>query len=471
MLRYSIFNRIFPIYAPLGALCLYLYHSLAEETRANDQPGAQIALGVIVYAIVIGGFVAVLFVSRRITSVYRSRVRTIRQSAEKFAVSTWSFDQPAFGVGEVSKLESALFAMGDRIQKYRQETNQELLRLRQRMEKCLNNFPHPIFFVNSRRQIVYTNPSAQELSENARWSDGLPKNLITRVESVLGSGEELLATHFDETISFAIDSAVVHYLPLLIRIDSDNIEATECAVILQDITQLRLSDQIKSDLVATVSHEIRTPVTSAMVALHLLLEESIGPTNTEQKDMLRTATSDLNRLKRLLDHLLEIARLEHKAPKLSLQSTSPSALAQNAIEAFATTASDKDISLSAEVEATLPPVLVDPRAIDVALANFLSNAVKYSPASSKVTVYAQRDKAGCLRIGVRDEGPGIDDGELDHVFEKFYRSPNKRQIDGIGLGLSICREIAQAHDGSVGVENRPRGGADFFLLLPIDTKD
>lgn len=404
------------------------------------------------------------FLSQRILRPIDAMTRSV----DRLARDSWYIDYEPKSRDEISRLEAAFSEMAKRIHEYHQATSREIQRTRRRMKECLNNFPHPIFFVNKRRQIVYTNPSAKELADTCQWANGLPEDLMTRIESVLGTGEQLLATGFDETLSFNIENVPTHFLPLLIRIDSGENDQTECAVILQDITILRLSDELKSDLVATVSHEIRTPVTSATLALHLMLDRSLGDLTEDQEEMLNTASSDLRRLKRLLDHLLEIARLESQKPRLERYPTPPSVIVQNILEAFSTTAADKGVALSAEVEATLPLVSVDNQAIDVAVSNFLSNALKYAPSPSKITVYCRRASNNQIRIGVMDEGPGVEEEHLERVFEKFYRSSGQRKMEGIGLGLSICKEIAIAHDGSVGVENRPTGGADFFLTLPVE---
>ena len=468
--RAVVSEELFTLAESVGLLANRVISEHNQAIRAKSDAFKQQAQ---THSIVITSAILLSLLGLAATSYFLSQrilrpIDAMTRSVDRLARDSWEIDYTPKSKDEIARLEAAFAEMATRIHRYHQATSREIQRARRRMQECLNNFPHAIFFVNERRQIVYSNPTAHELARSAGWKDGLPAELMSRIESVLGTGEELVATDFDDTITFSIQNTPTHILPLLIRIDTGDTEQKECAVILQDITNLRLSDELKSDLVATVSHEIRTPVTSATVALHLLLDGSIGDLNEDQQEMLATATSDLRRLKRLLDHLLEIARLESRKPRIERIPTPPSLIIQNIVEAFSTTAADKGIALSAEVEAALPYVKIDLKAIDVAISNFVSNALKYAPSPSKVVVYCRRAPNSQIRIGVMDRGPGVEEANLERVFEKFYRSTGHRKMEGIGLGLSICKEIAIAHDGTVGVENRPAGGADFYLNLPAE---
>jgi len=423
------------------------------------------------FYIVLGGIIASLFLMGGVAYFLSQRILkpidALASSANKLADNDWETDYKPTSKDEIANLETAFFEMSQRIKEFKRDTGKQIARTRQRMEECLNNLPHPVLFINANRSIVYQNPIAEQITKKLEWHKSIPKSLSSRVETVFGTGEEMLPTDFEETVSFKIENAQHHFLPIVVRIDREDVKDIECALILQDVTNLRLSDELKSDLVATVSHEIKTPVTSATMALHLLQEENLGQLNVDQKEMIDTAVSDLSRLRRLLDHMLQIARLEKHIPKLNTLPISPSHIVQTAMETHAQVAERKKLDLNAQTVANLPDVLVDPNMIVVALSNFISNAIKYGGTGSHITIYSDANRDGFVRFGVLDEGPGIPEEDADRIFDKFYRSSRTRSAEGVGLGLSICKDIVAAHGGEIGCSNRSNGGSDFHFFLPV----
>lgn len=257
-------------------------------------------------------------------------IDALTESATRLADNEWNIEYTPTSKDEIGKLENAFVDMAGRIHDYQRITNQKMMRTRRRMEACFNNLPHPVFFLNRDRTLVYQNPIAKDLIHLLRWDEDLPQQLYTRIETVFGTGEEIHPTDFEETIAFKVENEEQHYLPIVVRIDSEHDQDIECAVFLQDVTNLRLSDEIKSDLVATLSHEIKTPVTSAHLALLLLLEQNLGTLNEDQEEMIQTASDDLKRLQRLLEHFLKIASLEKSIPELNTVPTKVSVILSEA---------------------------------------------------------------------------------------------------------------------------------------------
>ncbi|MDQ8185284.1 ATP-binding protein [Pelagicoccus sp. SDUM812002] len=438
-----------------------------DVLRGDSQTHFYVVVSAIVASVFLMGYVA-FQLSQRILKP----IDALTESAAR--IGDGQYDMAGYtpsSKDEIARLENAFVEMAGRIAEYQRLTDKQVARTRRRMEECFNNLPNPVVFLNTERDLAYQNPAALELLSHVSWDAALLPQLTDRIEKVFGTGEEIVETDFDETVSVKIGNETRFFLPIFVRVDSDAVDEIECGLVLQDITQLRLSDELKSDMVATVSHEIKTPVTSATMALHLVLEKSLGELTNDQEDMLQMAVDDLARLRRLLDHFLEIARLERKSPRLDSVVESPLRIISSVIDAFSMASQSKDIQLVSQVEETLPKVSVDLKAIEVGLSNYVSNAIKFSPAGSKVEVYA------CLvgsrvRFGVRDEGPGLSEEDREIVFEKFYRSRRHRKIDGVGLGLSIVKDIAIAHDGSVGCAPLSPRGCDFFLEIdPVDSRE
>ncbi len=182
--------------------------------------------------------------------------------------------------------------------------------------------------------------------------------------------------------------------------------------------------------------------------------------------MLLAAREDSERLLRMINDLLDLARIESGSRRMSLERNSPSELVKKAVSGMSDIAEARDVRLRSEVEAGLPEVAVEPQQIFHVFSNLVSNGVKYSRAGDEVVISARRDNEGGVRFSVADHGPGIPLQYQPRMFEKFFRVPGT-DSHGAGLGLAIAREIVTAHDGRVGLSSQPGKGSEFYFVLPV----
>jgi signal transduction histidine kinase len=213
---------------------------------------------------------------------------------------------------------------------------------------------------------------------------------------------------------------------------------------LQDVSRLRLLDQVKSNLVATASHELKTPLTSVRLAVHLLLEETVGPLTPKQMELLLDARENSERLLAMVNNLLDLARLEQGSRQLDVKQETPQSLLQTA---------------------DMPSVAVDAPRLGHALRNLVDNAMTYTERGGRITLAASAD-ADAVTLSVSDTGIGISREHLPHVFEKFFRVPGQSRGTGTGLGLAIVNEIVSAHGGTITCESEPGAGTVFRIRLP-----
>jgi len=237
-------------------------------------------------------------------------------------------------------------------------------------------------------------------------------------------------------------------------------------VVLTDVTRFRLLDQLKSDLVATVSHELKTPLTVVRLAVHILLEEAVGPLTPKQTELLIDARDNAERLLALIEQLLSLARLQQTKDRTAVRPEDPVELLRHAADGVRPRAEDKHIELEVIPGEPLAPVAVDPERIGQALGNLLNNAVTYTPPGGKVTLSASAG-GGRVVLTVADTGVGIPPDYLPHVFDRFFRIPGQSDEAGTGLGLAIVKEIVTAHNGDVTCESEPGRGTTFRITLPV----
>jgi len=235
-------------------------------------------------------------------------------------------------------------------------------------------------------------------------------------------------------------------------------------VVLQDVTRLRRFDELKNDLVATVAHEFRTPLTSLRMVIHLCLEQVVGPVTEKQADLLYAAREDCERLQAMVDDLLDLSRLEAGRIEMHPRPMAIDSLIKAAIEAHRTAAEERGVQLSAQLPLSEDEVAVDPERIALVFSNLVTNAIRHTPSAGKVEVRARR-MDGAVRFEVADTGEGIPPEYQRRVFDKFFRVPGSAS-HGAGLGLSIAKEIVLGHDGEIGVESQPGQGSTFWFTLP-----
>jgi signal transduction histidine kinase len=233
--------------------------------------------------------------------------------------------------------------------------------------------------------------------------------------------------------------------------------------------RLRQEERLRSDFISMLSHEIRTPLTSIRESVNMVSEEVMGPITPRQRKFLEIAGSEIGRICDLLNHLMQASRLEPGALKLHYQAVDSYTLVTACIERLKPSAEAKHIQLTSEIQPETPDVYADPQYLQQVFLNLLGNAIKFSDPHSRVWVRVGRsDKRNMLNFMVVDNGPGILEEDQSKLFNKFYRAPTVREhLDGVGLGLSITKNIIEAHSGTIWVESRVGHGSTFIFTLPL----
>jgi signal transduction histidine kinase len=235
-------------------------------------------------------------------------------------------------------------------------------------------------------------------------------------------------------------------------------------LVLRDVTREREQEELKRGIISTVSHQLKSPLTSIRMAVHLLLEEKVGTLTPKQAELLVAAREDSDRLHSILNNLLDISRIESGKVEMNLRKVSAHSMVFEALEPFQMDFKDRGVTLGTELPDDLPEVWADTARMNHVFANLLSNAHRYTPPGGKVTVLAKADEEW-VHFSVSDTGRGIPSQYLARIFEQFFRVPDQEAETGAGLGLAIVKEIVEAHGGTVKVESRPGEGSTFTFML------
>ncbi|TME64897.1 MAG: hypothetical protein E6I54_04680 [Chloroflexi bacterium] len=229
---------------------------------------------------------------------------------------------------------------------------------------------------------------------------------------------------------------------------------------------LRQADRIKSEFLAAMSHDFRSPLTVVRGAVELLLGERPGSLTSAQRELAESAERNVRRLEDFTAQLLEMARLEEGQIALDKEEIDAIALVRDVVADHAVLAKQKRQWISLDVDPDPPRVVADRSKMHQALANLIVNAIRYAPHGTPILVAAHR-KGDALRIEVRDHGPGIAREDRQRIFDKFFRGQNADGTPGPGLGPAIARSLVTLHGGTLEYEENPGGGSAFVTLLPL----
>jgi len=372
---------------------------------------------------------------------------------------------PVQSQDEVGKLAEAFNKMAAKLRAYRQSSTEKIVQAQQTMESALRAFPDPILVFSPEKEIRFQNTAAESFLKQIGGDIGSLKGLSSSIDQSLNGAADFQPTSFDKALLVNLDGAEKFFLPRVIAVRNDSGNPVGVAVALQDVTRFRVADDVKTDLIATVSHELKTPLTSIQLAVYLLLDEKVGALTPKQAALLIAARNNSDRLFEMIEHLLDLARFEGGAALIDKSRISCRQLVEDVVNREKEFVGSRGLELKVEAEPNLPPVEVSHPRIDQVFANFISNAVKYSPANGVITLSARKEGAKNIRFAIKDEGPGVPRKLRSRIFEKFFRISESGD-EGAGLGLSIAREIVLAHGGSIGVEGEEGKGSEFFFTLP-----
>ena len=407
------------------------------------------------------GFIALIWPSifRPIASLTHS-VNEIQHGNLDLVVNIHSQD-------EVGQLARAFNDMTVSLRRLRRSDQARLLRTRHSTQLALDSLSDGVAICNPDGNIEIANDIAQRLfnlnpesSVNASGND--------KIEEVFRNA--LSVRHYDRSqshdslIQIFQDGEERFYSPNAIPIEDEDKQLIGVTLVLSDFTCMHQLDELKRGMISTVSHQLKTPLTSIRLAMHLLLSEKLGTLTTKQTEILAAAREDSDRLYRIIENLLDISQMESGRSQIQLHPTTVEQLVLHSVDEMQTEFMDRGINFKIDIAPDAPPVMADELRIRFVFENLLNNALKHTSAGGQVRVTAQMD-GNMVYFTVEDTGSGIPEAYLPHVFEKFFRVPGHEQYSDTGLGLTIARDIVEAHGGKITVASQVGIGTRFSFSL------
>ncbi|HVR04356.1 MAG TPA: ATP-binding protein [Polyangia bacterium] len=451
------------------------------ERRAREFD--RLVVGAVVLALALGLLASVWLTTRMLRPL-----GVVAAAVRRFAGNDLKARAAVRGHDEIATVAVEFNRMADGLERYRASSLGELLQAQQAAQAAIDSLPDPVLLLDASGALAGVNTAATRLlaidlerpaGEVYANADPGVRAVLERLRAhVLGGKGAYVPKGFEEAVRVAgTPDGERILLPRAAPIYNEAGAVAGAAIVLQDSTRLFRFDELKNDLVATVAHEFRTPLTSLRMALHMITDGVVGPLTAKQADLLFAARDDCERLQVIVDELLNLSRIESGQIDLHKRRVDPETLVGAALGVHEAAAAQAQITLASEVLPGLPDVFVDPDRLELVFSNLLGNALRFAPAGSRIVVRAKAERpidsvrehrlaeAARVRFEVQDQGPGISRAHQEGLFEKFFRVPGS-PAGGSGLGLFIAKGLVQAHGGTIGVESTPGQGATFWFTVP-----
>lgn len=382
---------------------------------------------------------------------------------------------------EIGELAEAFNKMASSLEEYERSNVSKLLREKRRMEAIVQNMSDAILVLDENRNIISANKTAFQIT-------GINKEeqLIGKYAPDLAGQNDLVREMVKDVLEGQTSVEAQKNHDAVLNIVSDNkmnyytretVELTDAAnagnrgdlvgymVVLNNITQFEEQSIAKTNFIATVSHELKTPISSINLVLKLLEDHRLGALNEEQRKLIESIRAQTTRLLRMANDLKDFSQFESGGIKLKVTQARPEDIVSYAVDALDVQLKEKNINLEMNPDADLPSVLADVEKSVWILVNIISNAIRYSPEKGNIAVHARRE-GNYVKFSVKDEGPGITEESQKKIFDKFVQLDNRNR-KGFGLGLAISKEFVQSQGGTIWVESEIGQGSEFSFTLPV----
>ncbi|MEB3752329.1 ATP-binding protein [Geobacillus sp. FSL W8-0032] len=444
-----------PMTMPDGSRgAVFIYQSLEAIADATKQTKELIFLAAFI-AIIMTTFFA-FFLSTRITAP----LRKMRQAAFEMARGHFDMKVPILTNDEIGGLAMAFNQMGRRLQFNINALNQE----KEQLASILSSMADGVITFNRDGEMLITNPPAERFLQAWYFEQGNGGEAMAPLPPQV---KELFARVVREEKEQSIEVTLQGRTWVILMTPLYGKTMVRGAVaVLRDMTEERRLDKLRKDFIANVSHELRTPIAMLQGYSEAIIDD-IAASEEEKKEMAKVIYDESLRMGRLVNELLDLARMEAGHIELEYEQVKLVPYIERVIRKFYGLAKEKQIELTAEFRDRDIEISLDPDRIEQVLTNLIDNAIRHTESGGTVRLIVEPSGDG-VTIHVQDSGSGIPEEDLPFVFERFYKADKARTRGraGTGLGLAIAKNIVEAHKGLITVRSKLNEGTTFSFYLP-----
>lgn len=478
-------NRMLPAFQQVREAVTRL-RRLNQETAAGAADRAEQVATQAVWSV--GGVgLAALLLGLGFSIVLSNRLvrplRRVREATHRIAEGDYDVTVPARGSDELGRLAAAFNDMAAQLRDFRAMNLERITAEQRKTETVIDSIDDGLVAVDTDLNVLNMNPVAARLFGTGERADGQvedhieaargrhfleaidDRQLFEHVRQTVASGRAPAFEGEDDFLTVDRNGRTRHYQVNVspVRGASEG-ERLGAVLLLRDVTRLRELDRLKSEFVATASHELKTPLTSIGMSMGLLTERLADRLDDDNRALLEAADEEVDRLQILVDDLLDLSKIESGRVEMQPGPARIGELAERALQNARAPAAEHDVDLHLDVPDGLPDAWADPEQIVRVFTNLLSNAVRYADRQVRISAEAAGRE---VRVAVADDGAGIAPETQERIFEKFTQAQGDPSAGGSGLGLAVCREIVERHGGHIAVDSAPGEGATFTFTLPL----
>ncbi len=437
--------------------------NITTHSRASD---ASTYLIIIVTVCTLVAFTFIVNFPGYIANPITQLTNSIKSIANKNYEERLYFDRR----DEFEELASAFNQMAEKMDEYEHSNLAKILFEKKRIETIINRMTDPIIGLDERSNVIFANDPALLLlnltsadvvnhyAPDVAVNNDLFRSLI-REHNLPGEAALIKVVVNGKENYFARETITIQYTPTG---ENENVIIGQ-VILLKNITSFKELDLAKTNFIATISHELKTPIASLQMCVKLLQDSRVGEMNDEQRNIVQTLQDELLRLSRITNELLDLSQVETGNIKLNIRKVDPREIIQLATDAVRFQAERKGIRMQVTTDADIPAIQADLDKTTWVLVNFLTNAIRYSPEKESISILCRTTGRGVV-FSVEDQGPGIDEKYAGRIFDKFFQVPGTPT--GTGLGLAISKEFIEAQGGTISLETAPGKGSKFIFTLP-----
>jgi PAS domain S-box-containing protein len=420
---------------------------------------------------VIGGF----FASRFYINKFLMPIYLLTETIKSVKEGDLKQEAPIIYDDEIGHLAKEFNNMTKRLDEFEHSTKGVLLAEKKKSLTIVKSISDPLIVLDNNYKIILLNRACEEVF-NISESNVLNKHFLEAIREgeIYDDIVKTCNSHGvepQEKIAHIRNNENDYYFNIIVKVMQDTNENINGVIVLfQNVTQLKQLEKVKTDFIATISHELKTPLTSIMMGASLLEDANVGDLNNRQKRVMENIKEGGERLSLLVNDLLQLSKIQSDRAIFNFESCSILDIIENCTKSFYNQAVERKVNLHYKIDGSLPQVVIDPEKITWVVNNLVSNAFKYTDSGNDILI-SSYVKENDMYVCVKDTGSGIPPEYLDKIFERFIQiKEDSSDPTGTGLGLSIAKEIVEAHRGKIWCESKPGSGSSFIFTLPLNDR-
>lgn len=447
------------IYQQIQAI-LYINMQAIKRKSEIAEASASNALTIIIS---LGGLVFIIAFTFIINfpSIITNPISQLTEAIKEISKKNYKYRIHIDNKDEFGILADAYNNMAERLEYFESSNLNQILFEKSRAEAVINSLKDASIGIDKSNRILFANAQAlQLLGLRTDEMVGKPVDDIAKRNDLF---RFLIEKESTTPFKIVVDNHENYFTKETMEVEQGDIKNK--VIVLKNITSFKELDVAKTNFIATISHELKTPLASSDFSLKLLEDERVSKLSDEQKELITNLKSDNQRMLKILSELLNMSQVEAGKIQLTLSKVNPATIISSAIETVKSAAAEKGIIIENFGDTNLNDIEADANKTTWVLTNFLTNAIKYSPAGSKIQTAVHLSE-NSIMFTVTDHGAGIDKEYLPRLFERYFKVPGSKE-KGNGLGLAISKDFVEAQGGKVWADSELNKGSVFGFRLPL----